>query len=89
MPSAWRLSRDIRACLYGLMGVPMDRQVKEIIRLDRLSELTDEPVMPKVFQLQPITVNDPLFTIRDTKKLQDLVLTVLWCIRYILLVQEN
>ena len=79
--SAWKISREIRQFLYGLMGIPPNTEIHENIRKDRYPRFIErDPVQVRKLTAH-ITIFDPIFTNPEhhDDELQDLVLTVLKC----------
>ena len=58
--SAWLISREIRQYIYGLLRIPADTPVKEIIRENKVPELTEENVFPKLIVSQQLIVESVL-----------------------------
>ena len=76
---AWQFSQYIRQCIYGLIGIPMDAQVKETLRKNNIAELEDQQVSPQSLPQGVLTIYDDCFQKRDVEVLSNVVLSVLKC----------
>jgi hypothetical protein len=74
--SAWKTSRSIRQFLYGFMGIR--KPIKECIRADCDTELTDEKVDSRNFKI-PVSIHVEMFQEGNTELLSGLVLAALNC----------
>ena len=72
--SAWLISREIRQYIYGLLRIPKDTPVKEIIRANKVPELTEENVFPKLIVspqliVESVLVPNEILSSEDFKQL--------------------